>query len=291
MSDSKALNVFVLQPVSKEMIDLLVLATLHVLPCLAEKVSSGATGSADLAYPLPPLLPLQGPRLPLLTTFITKLVRYTHVYTGTLMTTLVYLERLRSRLPQDAQGLPCTRHRIFLACLVLLAKYHNDLLPKNKHWTRYTDGLFERLDVNLMERQLLQLLDWDLRVLQLQLCAALASFLEPIRRDLRLAQRLRRVQHEYLYLPCLPALQPASPARRMRCVLNSLTSSDMLLVSSTLSLLLLLAALMDDDPYMAAQLHGYPHTQLPTGSHKPVLHLAMAHPYLSVSHPTMARGA
>ena len=51
---------------------------------------------------------------------------------------------------------------MFLATLIVAAKYLNDSSPKNKHWTRYAQ-LFDNSEVNLMESQLLCLLDFDLR--------------------------------------------------------------------------------------------------------------------------------
>jgi G1/S-specific cyclin PLC1 len=35
----------------------------------------------------------------------------------------------------------CTRHRVFLAALIVAAKYLNDSSPKNKYWNKYA-GLF-----------------------------------------------------------------------------------------------------------------------------------------------------
>ena len=57
----------------------------------------------------------------------------------------------------------CTRHRVFLATLIVASKYLNDSAPKNKHWAEYAGGMFEPSEINLMEKQLLYLLDYDLR--------------------------------------------------------------------------------------------------------------------------------
>ena len=57
----------------------------------------------------------------------------------------------------------CTRHRVFLAVLICAAKYLNDSSPKNMHWQKY-GRFFSLAEVNLMEKQLLYLLDYQLRV-------------------------------------------------------------------------------------------------------------------------------
>ncbi|CUM68356.1 uncharacterized protein PRCAT00006078001 [Priceomyces carsonii] len=174
--DMKALTIFIQSPVSLEMIHKLVVATLQVLPCQESKGYNEVGGK-----PLPSLM-----------TFITKLVRYTNVYTGTLMACLVYLNRLKEKLPKNAQGIPCTRHRILLSCLILAAKYHNDSSPKNVHWAKYTDGLFNLKDINLMERQLMYLLNWDLRVSNEEMIEHLDLFLTPIKLDLINSNKVRK---------------------------------------------------------------------------------------------------
>lgn len=54
-------------------------------------------------------------------------------------------------------GMHCTCHRVFLATLIVAAKYLNDQSPKNKHWSAHSQ-IFSVGEVNLMEKQLLSLL-------------------------------------------------------------------------------------------------------------------------------------
>lgn len=207
MSDQQALHVFLHSPVSQDMIHHLVGVTLKVLPC-----ESATTITQEIPASNPHDPPTYRTRqLPSLMTFISKLVRYTNVYTGTLMSTIIYMNRLKSRLPPDAQGMACTRHRIFLACLIIASKYFNDSSPKNVHWSKYTDGLFDTTDVNLMERQLLMLLDWDLRIDNVELVKTWKRFLDPIKSRLRKAEEYRKSlllaqkqqpQQQPQYVPC-----------------------------------------------------------------------------------------
>lgn len=179
----KALKIVMKSPVTDDMVQFLTRSTLKVLP--------------QQNYPTPPTSPVGnnvGPhcnnniRLPSLRTFITRLVRYTNVYTQTLLTTVCYLNKLQRILPKDAKGLPSTIHRLFLACLILSAKFHNDSSPLNKHWAKYTDGLFTLEDINLMERQLLNLLQWDLRINENDLILDLQDLLNPIVDHIQRAQ-------------------------------------------------------------------------------------------------------
>ena len=181
-----ALDHFIQLPVSHDMISYLAQKATQVIRC-EPSINKNLPPTPPASPPQHAASSIREPALPSVEEFITSIVERSHVQTSTLMTSLVYLSRLRSRLPPVAKGMRCTVHRIFLASLILAAKNLNDSSPKNKHWARYSavrgyeNFGFSITEVNLMEKQLLFLLDWDLRINPEDLYYHLEPFLAPIR--------------------------------------------------------------------------------------------------------------
>jgi hypothetical protein len=184
--NAAALDHFIQLPVSHDMISYLAQKATQVIRC-EPSINKNLPPTPPASPPQHAASNIREPALPSVEEFITSIVERSHVQTATLMTSLVYLSRLRSRLPPVAKGMRCTVHRIFLASLILAAKNLNDSSPKNKHWARYSavrgyeNFGFSITEVNLMEKQLLFLLDWDLRINTEDLHYHLEPFLAPIR--------------------------------------------------------------------------------------------------------------
>lgn len=184
-----ALKQFLDQDVSSHMILYLADAANNIIPCNPTLVLLPLIlQSSTLLHTLKGRCTLYtDPILPTLNDFITQLVKDSRVPVSTLMSTLVYLNRLKSKLSPKKQspkkyGPRCIAHRIFLAALILSDKYHNDRSPNNKDWAEITGNFgFKCKEVNWMEREVLFLIEWELRITEHDLYYELDFFLNPLR--------------------------------------------------------------------------------------------------------------
>ena len=227
-----ALDHFITLPVSSTMVSYLAQQARAVIRCEQRRPQTDKnlppTPPATPPYDAEERSPLQ-PSLPSLEEFIQSLVDKSRVQVPTLMSSMVYLSRLQQKLPPVAKGMRCTVHRIFLASLILAAKYLNDSSPKNKHWARYSsvrgyEGFgFSITEVNLMEKQLLFLLDWELRITNDDLLNQFEPFLAPIRlqqEQVELKRQRTAREHEVLVQQraYYSKPQPARPYASTTCL-------------------------------------------------------------------------
>lgn len=182
VSDKEALRLFSRQPVSQEMIAFLVNTTKSVLQIRRKKPLYQPLKDTGML-----VSPVKGPVA--LSDFIYRLIKYLNVQTPTLMASLIFLDRLRRILPANSVGMETTRHRVFLASLILSAKFLNDSSPLNKHWARYTDGLLSVDEVNMAERELIALLKWDITIREDELILVLQPFLSGIKESIAKRER------------------------------------------------------------------------------------------------------
>lgn len=96
-----------------------------------------------------------------LPSYLLNIINRTRINTCTLVAAFFYLDRLKQIHPR-CKGSPGSGHRLFLAAIVLAAKYLYDDTFDNTAWATVSSGLFELEQVNHMEREMLSFLDFKL---------------------------------------------------------------------------------------------------------------------------------
>ncbi|KAJ7613069.1 hypothetical protein FB45DRAFT_759439 [Roridomyces roridus] len=95
------------------------------------------------------------------TTFVTTVLSRAEVSATDVLVTLVYLTRARHHLTIALEE--WALERVFLGALICASKYTNDSTLRNVHWALCT-GVFGKRDIGRIEREFLEVLDWDLGV-------------------------------------------------------------------------------------------------------------------------------
>ncbi|KAK7436557.1 hypothetical protein VKT23_019111 [Stygiomarasmius scandens] len=95
------------------------------------------------------------------TLFVKSVLRKAEVTNPVAFVATVYINRIKFciQIAQEEFAL----ERVFLGALVVASKYLNDSTLKNCHWAICT-RVFNNCDINLIEREFLEVIDWELRV-------------------------------------------------------------------------------------------------------------------------------
>ena len=93
--------------------------------------------------------------------FIAYAFHSTKLHSSITFAALVLLERLKARFP-TARG--SSGHRLFLSALMIASKVICDDTYSNKSWSIVGQGMFQLREINQMEREMCQYLDWELNV-------------------------------------------------------------------------------------------------------------------------------
>ncbi|KAL0578906.1 hypothetical protein V5O48_003097 [Marasmius crinis-equi] len=108
-------------------------------------------------YPPSSTLQLQA-RLP---QFIAYTLHRTNLHPSVTCTSLILLQRLKNRFP-TAQG--SSGQRLFISAFMVASKVIYDDTYSNESWTFVAQKLFTLREINQMEREMCNYLDWDLTV-------------------------------------------------------------------------------------------------------------------------------
>jgi hypothetical protein len=140
------------------------------------------------------------------TTFVSTVLSRAEVAPPTVLTALVYIARARPHLSIALEE--WALERVFLGALIVASKYTNDSTLKNVHWALCT-GVFGKRDVGRIEREFLDVLDWELGVSEADLLshhAGLSAIAHPHLHLVAPRPTATHVRH-----PSVPALEPSSP--------------------------------------------------------------------------------
>lgn len=119
--------------------------------------------------------------------FVNNVLTKAEVKVPVLLVALVYIDRAKPHLQIALEQWAC--ERVFLGALILANKYCNDSTLKNVHWALCT-GVFGKRDIGRIEREFLDVLDYELTLHESDLLShhdALLSLVAPPRLALRTA--------------------------------------------------------------------------------------------------------
>ncbi|KAF9227584.1 hypothetical protein BS17DRAFT_799836 [Gyrodon lividus] len=148
------------------------------------------------------------------TTFVTNVLTRAEVTIPTILVSLVYIDRAKPHLQIALEEWAC--ERVFLGAVIVASKYLNDSTLKNVHWALCT-GVFGKRDVGRIEREFLDVLDFDLSVTEDDILShhdslsAVALPSHNYRRHVDYHQSKPQTNHHRANHAVCPDLDPSSP--------------------------------------------------------------------------------
>ena len=111
------------------------------------------------------------------TEFATGVIERAEATVSDILVALVYIQRARPYLSVQTED--WALHRVFLGVLITASKYTNDSTLKNIHWAMVS-GTFGKRDIGRIEREFIEVVDWDLAVTEADLLLVRESLLHLI---------------------------------------------------------------------------------------------------------------
>jgi hypothetical protein len=102
------------------------------------------------------------------TNFVTNVLSRAEVAPPTQLVALAYIARARTHLSIALEE--WALERVFLGALIVASKYTQDSTLKNVHWALVT-GVFGKRDIGRIEREFIEVLDWQLGVAEADVLA------------------------------------------------------------------------------------------------------------------------
>lgn len=115
--------------------------------------------------------------------------------------------------------MPCTRHRVFFAAMIITAKSLNDCCPKNRHWRKYawSSVRFALEEIHLMEIQLLDLLEFNIGFSEAELIRHSKQFMRmPLSNPNKSPPQFKPIPSAKAPSPLKPALKTAKSMPAVR---------------------------------------------------------------------------
>ncbi|EPS98959.1 hypothetical protein FOMPIDRAFT_1125320 [Fomitopsis schrenkii] len=119
------------------------------------------------------------------TNFVTDVIHKAEIKVPALLVTLAYIDRAKPHLQIALEQWAC--ERVFLGALIVANKYTNDSTLKNVHWALCT-GIFGKRDIGRIEREFLDVLDFELGVSEQDVLAhhaAIMALVQPSHHHIR----------------------------------------------------------------------------------------------------------